>query len=198
MGRLGAGKWLNGRAVLTGQRGVLTLGHVERVLFRRGDAVSGNWLALGGLAVAGGLLLAGAGLLSDARTPVVSAADQGPPPLPAAPVAPTFPAPGSTCYAYFESLTVAGAGASTVILGYPTEKAVQLSQYAIAHGDHAMLEKSQQVLSRVDPGARLRVIARTASSVQGTVLNGSSEGQTVFIPQDECHAVWPISIVEEK
>lgn len=158
-----------------------------------------NYLMLGGLTVIGCLILYGAGILD---TPKKASAEPAEEMLPvvegeAASLAPTFPQAGSTCFAYFDAVTVNGAASATVILGYPTEKAVLLSQYAIEHDDAALLARSQNVLSKVDAGARLRVVTKTASSVQGTVLNGSSLGETVFIPQDECHATAPTSIVQE-
>lgn len=167
--------------------------HVQRVAAQLVGNVNGNWVVIGGLVIAGGLLLSAAGIFSSAKE---ASAGQVPA-LPAAAVEPPFPEPGSSCYAYFESMIVTGAGSSTVILGYPTEKAVLLSQYAIKHDDPSLLAKAQQVLSKIDAGARLRVIARNFSTVHGTVLDGSSLGQTLFIPQEECHAVRPSSIVQE-
>jgi hypothetical protein len=158
-----------------------------------------KYLALGAIAGLGALILYGAGILdapsSAAAAPTV---DVGVPPLPAlaAPSEPPFPEPGSSCWAYFESVEVTGAAAPVVILGLPTEKAVLLYQYSIAHNEPVELSRITALAHRIDANAHLRIVKRTASSIQGTVLDGSSVGETLFIPTDNCHARWASSVVQ--
>lgn len=153
--------------------------------------------ALGIVAV---LLLTAVGAFGSARTAVARSDDQEPPSLPAATglaAEPSFPEPGSSCWAYFESIAVTGAADPAVILGFPTEKAVLLYQYSIAHNDSDGLARVATLAHRVDADAHLRIVQRTPSSIQATVLDGSSLGETLFIVTDECHARWTSSVVQE-
>lgn len=157
-----------------------------------------KYLLLSALAALGAVILYGAGIFDASKSAVAaSVVDAPPPPLPAAaPSEPPFPEPGSSCWAYFESIAVTGAASPAVILGLPTEKAVLLYQYSIAHNEPADIARIAALAHRIDANAHLRVVKRTVSSIQGTVLDGSSIGETLFIPTDNCHARLASSIVQ--
>lgn len=158
-----------------------------------------NYLLLGGLAALSALILYGAGILDAPKNAAASVPVVTVPPLPAAaPAEPPFPEAGSSCWAYFESIEVTGAASPAVILGLPTEKAVLLYQYSIAHNEPNELARVTALAHRIDADAHLRIVKRTASSIQGTVLSGSSLGETLFIPTDECHERWASSIVQDE